>query len=138
MNINEELITAIMKGDTNKVKELVESGADVNARADNSHTALQIAYIYRKHANNWLEILDYLLEKKADINAQDNLGTTVMMMAVMNNEPLFVEYFIKKGADPNIKDQFGFTAFTLAKKNYEDIIKLLKSESYENLILSAF
>jgi ankyrin repeat protein len=136
MNINEELITALMKGNTDKVKELVESGADVNAVSISKLTPLHVAYIYRRNIDNPIGIMDYLLQKDADINAGDCSGTTVLMMAVMDNEPLWVEYFIKRGADPNVKDNFGDTAFTIAKKIYEDMIKLLKSETdYEGLIM---
>jgi ankyrin repeat protein len=134
MRINEELIMAIMKGDVNKAKQLVESGADVNAVLD-ERTPLHVAYLYRDSINNPFDLIDYLLRKGADINAGDCSGTTVLIMSVMDNEPLWISYFMSKGADPNVKDNFGDTAFTIARRDYEDIVKLLKSETdFEGLI----
>ena len=131
MDINEELIYNIMKADLDKVKELVEQHhVDVNTRTDSSYTALQIAYIYRKHLDDQFSIIDYLLDHGALINAGDRMGITVLMLAVMDDEVEFVKYFLQKGADPSIRDELGLTAVDFAAMHgNENILNLLGIKS---------
>ena len=134
MDINKELIYNIMKGDLDKVKELVEQHhADVNTRTDGSYTALQIAYIYRKHSDDQFSIIDYLLNHGALINARDKTGTTVLMLAVMDDEVEFVKYFLQEGADPNLRTELGLTAVDFAAMHRnEDILNLFGIKSVRN------
>ena len=134
--MNEELRMAVMEGNMVKIRQLVEAGADVKLVTPDKNTLLHLAYIYHNKISNPFELISYLLQKGVNINAGDCSGTTVLMMAVENNDLLYVDYFISKGADPNAKDISGNTAFTIAKRNYEDMMRLLNRETdYEHLVL---
>jgi len=58
------------------VKVLVEAGADVNAVNEADYTALHAATF-----RGWNEIVQYLVEHHADINARDYRGRTAFRMA---------------------------------------------------------
>ena len=74
--INDELIDAARKGDINRIKKLLDKGADVNAKDKDGETALMAAAL-RGHT----EIVQFLLNKGADVNAKRNDGTTALMAA---------------------------------------------------------
>lgn len=50
------------------------------------------------------ELLKFLIDRKADINAQDQNGKTVLHYAAMDKFPSVVKYLIEHGAKANIKD----------------------------------
>ncbi len=77
-------------------------------------------------ANNHPETAKLLLEKGADINAQNNDGWTALMYALIYNYPEIAELLLKKGADPNIQNKGGETALMYASVfNHPKIAKLL-------------
>jgi hypothetical protein len=116
-----DLIDAAENGDIQRVRELLDSGADPNLR-DNRFgvTALIMAWGYT-------EIVRLLLEKGADPNLRDNLGTTALMMAALEGETETVRLLLENGADPNLIDKDGDTAFGLALSDgHTDILQLLE------------
>ncbi len=73
------------------------------------------------------DVLHYLLEKGADVNARHGNGFTPLMAAVQNKQPETVRLLLAKGADPKIKAKAGQTALSLsAKAANADIIAVLK------------
>lgn len=56
-----------------------------------------------------IEIMEYLLDLKSDINKQDELGQTALHIAVKNNDVDVINMLIKRGADANIKNCNGLT-----------------------------
>jgi hypothetical protein len=77
-----ELLEASEKGDTERVRRLCESLADVNAKDKDGETALIIA-IKKGHT----EIMKMLLENRADVNAKTKDGKTALHMASENGLP---------------------------------------------------
>ena len=71
-----------------------------------------------------LEIVKYLLENGADINAKDNYGTTALMKASSNGQLEIVQFLIENGADINIKNNEGKTALDVAAT--KEIKKVLR------------
>jgi hypothetical protein len=55
-----------------------------------------------------------LLNKGANINAQDNYGLTTLMHSVLERQVEISKYLIKSGADINVKNQEGETVLDIA------------------------
>jgi len=72
---NTPLCTAIMKGDLATVKKFVEYGSNVN-EPSKGLTPLMFAARY-----NRVEIIKYLLENGAKVNAQDEYGHSALYYA---------------------------------------------------------
>lgn len=78
-------------------------------------------------------IVSFLLDGGADINARDGNGFTVLHIAVSRYDEEMVGYLLKRGVDVEVEDLRGRTALSLAKEMApypngdfkEDIIKLL-------------
>ncbi len=86
-NHNYDLITvktspfcmAIVKGDTETVKKLIELGSDVNEKS-NGMTPLMFAARY-----NRVDIIKLLVEKGANIKTKDSKGYNAMKFAKLSN-----------------------------------------------------
>lgn len=68
------LMRAALNGNTERVKELIHQGADINQRDDNGRTALMFAV-----TNMHYETMKVLLEYGADVNVKSNEGGTALM-----------------------------------------------------------
>ena len=113
------LINASKNGDLEKVKLLIENGANIEVKDNNGDTALILASYYRR-----LEIVKYLVEKGANINATNDNGWTSLMYASKYGELETIKYLLENGADVNIKNKNGNAALDLAK--IEDIKEVLR------------
>ena len=70
---------AIVKGDTETVKKLIELGSDVNKKS-NGMTPLMFAARY-----NRVEIIKLLVEKGANVKAKNSKGYNAMKFAKQSN-----------------------------------------------------
>jgi len=61
------------------------------------------------------EIIDFLLEEGAHIDAQDSSGTTALMVAAKHGRFHTVSRLLAEGADPTLKDNFGHDALLHSK-----------------------
>jgi ankyrin repeat protein len=119
-------IAAIGAHDLSTFKELLEKGANVNARdCESGSTALIESVIY----NEW-EMFKMLLEKKANVNAQNNSGLTALMYAAESVKVDMLKELLKVGAKVNIRDDFGFTALGRASRYSTEgddrVVRMLK------------
>ena len=104
-----KLIEYVWSQEFDKAKELVNGGVDVNYQDPSSgSTALMLACGY-----NFADMARFLVEHGADLNRQDNLGQTALMIAAYRSEDLF-NFLLSKGADIKVKDWEGKTALTHA------------------------
>ncbi len=126
-DINDDLFKAIEAKDIQKVKELVASGADVNAKGKNLvggfRVPLQVAL-----GNLQPEIAAFLIEKGADPNYADSLaGQTHLIRAAGFGYAEVVGLLLKKGAAVNVKEtMLGQTALmNAAMGGRTEVAKLL-------------
>ena len=108
--------TALIYGVNNleTVKLLVENGADVNFYKGGS-TALISACDYSPERN--IDVIKYLVSKKANINAQDNKGDTALNKTLDTSDEGSIDildfeianFLIEQGADVNIKNKREYT-----------------------------
>ena len=79
------------------------------------NTALHLAVIGQQY-----EAFSYLIEKGANVNAQDIHGNSVLSVAVFNykkNPPLYremIETLLKYNANPHLANQYKVTVHSLA------------------------
>jgi len=102
---------AAIEGRTEAVKLLLEAGAKVDEKDDESgFTALHHAARFgKKNAG------ELLIARGADINARDKKGHTPLQVAV-NHDYQVAELLINKGADSSIRTESGKTLFQLAQE----------------------
>eukprot|EP00490_Sorites_sp_Unknown_P019710 CAMPEP_0114669596 /NCGR_PEP_ID=MMETSP0191-20121206/38298_1 /TAXON_ID=126664 /ORGANISM="Sorites sp." /LENGTH=198 /DNA_ID=CAMNT_0001925561 /DNA_START=56 /DNA_END=652 /DNA_ORIENTATION=+ len=107
-----ELMKAAYTGDTGKVKELVEKGADINAQDAFGWTAVRYAV-----RNRQLDSVKTLLDLGADINQASKTGRTPLMSAAGNGLEEMCKLLVEQGdADIMAIDDGGKTAFDLAMR----------------------
>jgi ankyrin repeat protein len=117
------LITEAGWGHTEKVKLLIESGADVNARDTNGDTPLIAAA-----SMGFEETIRLLLNKGADVNAQNHAGSTALMEAAVMNSPNSVVLLMAGGASTETKNLAHFSAADLARREkHFEIVQLLET-----------
>ncbi len=93
------------------VKLLLLNGTDPNLRNANSQTPLMKAAILgiqdARPMVNKLQIIKYLLDSGAEIDAQTPDGKTALMYAVGNSRMNIVEFLVSSGASLTITDHQG-------------------------------
>jgi ankyrin repeat protein len=81
ITIEEDWFNAIKHNNIKKVKELINSGIDINIQDDNGKTALIIASF-----NGFEFMVDLLLQQPdIDVNIQDNHGNTALIYTSCTN-----------------------------------------------------
>lgn len=92
---------------------LLEKGANPNLplppRSGNEATALNMAI-----SGGASEIIDMLLQHKADTTARDHNGDTPLVRAIRERNHRTIELLLSKGADPNALDAYGFPPLHVA------------------------
>ncbi|MCK9596372.1 ankyrin repeat domain-containing protein [Candidatus Pacearchaeota archaeon] len=111
-NLDLELMDAAKKGDLDKVKNLIEQGADIHAERDH---ALRIAA-----KRGYFDIVKYLVEHGADIHA---VNDCTLRLAVENGDLDMVKYLVEHGADIHVFKEGPL--FWAVKYGYLDIVKYL-------------
>lgn len=108
--LNEQLIEAVIGGNADEVKKLIERGASVNAK-DESETVLGRA-CDGKHD----EIVGILLKNGADVDFREDLwrATPLITASVHKENIKILELLVDAGADIDARDNFGRTALIYA------------------------
>ncbi|KAL8708290.1 MAG: hypothetical protein Q9225_007621 [Loekoesia sp. 1 TL-2023] len=136
-------------GHTDTIKALLEAGADVNkadaagvtalmVAASEGHdnvvkllldngAKLEIADVYGATFRGYLEAVDFLLNRGADITAQNDTGETVLHTCIhYKPHDDMVFFLVERGIPPNIMDTQGNTALhAAAGRGYGSIIEIL-------------
>jgi ankyrin repeat protein len=116
------LMYYVQHGDENKVRALLQRGANPKLTDADGDTALHLAAQSRTAVN----LVRLLLNSGADPNAKNNLGGTPLMWAAVYGNDDAARLLLEKGADAAIKDNQGVTASQWATKNhYDELAKFL-------------
>lgn len=92
-DLHEKLDNAIVDGSLERIKDLLNVGANVNGWYSHRYPPLYSAAM-RGHK----EIAEFLIENGALLDKGDSWGTTPLMAAVVYNHPDVVKLLIAKGA----------------------------------------
>ena len=130
------LVRSAKGGKLAAVKELLESGADVNAKDElDNKTALMWSM-----AGGDYDATKLLIAAGPDLNVRDDKGDTILVYAIRRDSRSMVSTLLAAGANVNVKNKEGSTAWTivvqLAELNPKDpdfaaILQLLKTAGAE-------
>lgn len=95
------LITAVQEGRLDDAKNLIASGANVNAPNADGTTALMQAAEGSTYMPNNAPAVEMLLDKRATIDAQDNRGRTALYRAVAEGKTEAMRLLLTRKANPN-------------------------------------
>lgn len=133
-DINQELLSAAVACDPQRMEKLLQKGADPNVAdmlGDNALTwvirgstppeeierynevAKQMHQQPLDKDDNPVKCLKLLLKAGADPNKRNNLQRTALRPAA-ETSATFTKLLLKKGADPNLQDSTGYTALMAA------------------------
>ena len=115
-----------------EILRLLELGADINVQNYKGKTGLHCAA-----KAGFLNVINLLIEKGADLDATDNNGETPLFEAIRSTikdsekQRAAVEALLVKGADPNVKNRKGLTPLQVAQRmrraDAGKIVELLRS-----------
>jgi ankyrin repeat protein len=118
--INQEFRKAARTEDLQGLIELVNQGADVNCKSrDEQFTAL----MWASRKGN-LEMITFLLDNGADIEAVQHIGRTALMHACEKGQLNAVELLLKRGADIEAKDDYSNSVIFFTLK-HPKVVELL-------------
>jgi ankyrin repeat protein len=105
-----QLAEAVIKKDTVKIEQLLQSGVDINTQHPTSGTTVLIiasSYYY------YDDMIEYLIGKGADVNLKDSEGKTALLWASSNSLEN-AKILISNGAKVNEPANDGMTPFLQA------------------------
>ena len=93
---------AVEQNDLLKVKELLDSGVNINGRDKYGYSALHIASFKALD-----EMAIFLISKGIDLNIQDKNGQTILHYTALNNQLSIANAALNLGASLSIEDAHG-------------------------------
>ncbi len=100
--VDPDLYSAVWRGQTERVRQLVAGGANVNVRTSDNDPLIYEA-VWRNHE----EIVRILVDAGADVNARDSDDDPVLHEAIWRDHSNVVQILVDAGADVNAKDADG-------------------------------
>ncbi|KAK7332112.1 hypothetical protein VNO80_28859 [Phaseolus coccineus] len=89
------LMYSAFEGDTDGIREVLESGVSVNYKDIDNRTALHVA-----SCEGFTDVADLLLQKGAEVDAEDRWGSTPLADAIFYKKNDVIKLLEKHGAKP--------------------------------------
>jgi Ankyrin repeats (3 copies)/Ankyrin repeat len=120
--MSRKLIRAVEKGDIERVRKLLEEGADVNKRSASFATnPLGMAA-----GKGQTEIAALLLDSGADVNSKDGIAWTALHSAAASGCTETAALLLDRGAPVNARDKYDRTPLSMAtEKGHTETVALL-------------
>uniref|UniRef100_UPI00403F275A ankyrin repeat domain-containing protein n=1 Tax=Paenibacillus sp. FSL W7-1279 TaxID=2921697 RepID=UPI00403F275A len=120
-NMNRELIEYAEQGNTEQVRQLLQSGADINATDEQGRTAVMAA-TYHNHVGT----VEALIQAGADINIRDHQRNNVFLYAGAEGMMEILRLAIEADADVTLTNRYGGTALIPASdRGHVEIVQEL-------------
>lgn len=120
-DLNQRLVAAAANGNTSRVLDLLQKGADVNARGARGRTPVMAA-AYGNH----IETVEALIGRGADVNLRDNQLNNPFLYAGAEGFLDLLKLTVAAGADPKLTNRFGGTALIpAAERGHVEVLKYL-------------
>ncbi len=130
---NTPLINAVINGDSETAKKLINLGVNLNIRNANGSTAL-IASIEKGND----EIAKLLIEKGANLDIVNYEQNTALMVAVTRNNIEIANELLRHGADINYSNGYHTALIIATEKGYVEMAKMLLMNganiNYKNIV----
>ncbi|HEX5825411.1 MAG TPA: ankyrin repeat domain-containing protein [Candidatus Limnocylindrales bacterium] len=111
------------EGTADATRALIEAGADLNARSDNSFWVLPL---HSAAAGGHAEIVEILLAAGAAPDERQRHGWTALHAAAQNGDLRSLEALLAAGADPTLRNDDGLSAADLATAGgHEELVARL-------------
>lgn len=124
---NTELHRAAKKGDTKKIKSLLELGVDVNYEGSSGCTALHIA---TDHGHE--KAVQVLLDNGANPSTKSSEGRTPLHSAARTGHTAVVQLLMEHGVEVQTKDPSGSTPLHIAAYNgQESVVQILLKRHHD-------
>ena len=105
------------EGTAEASRALIEAGADVSARSDNSFWVLPL---HSAASGGHAEIVELLLEAGAEPDPRQRHGWTPLHAAAQNGDLRSLDALLAAGADPELRNDAGQSALDLARAGGDD------------------
>jgi len=116
------LQATVASGDLQAVEDLLDKGADVNAKDEKGGITLHMAA-----SKGHKDIAELLITRGADVNAESGRRSTPLHGAAKQGHKALAELLLAKGADVNAKNNEGETPLSMAEeRGHREIIELLR------------
>lgn len=112
-----DIHTAVVAGNFDVVQQHIAAGSDINVKDPfGGSSPLTSAAVFGKTA-----IAKALIEAGADLNVQNNDGSTALHTAAFFCRPEIVKMLLAKGANKTIKNKYGSTAYESVTPAFEEV-----------------
>lgn len=119
--MQERLFEAVVGKEIDIVRELLNSGVDINAQDEQGRTAVMIA----TYAND-AEMVKVLIDEGADVDIQDDMLNNPFLYAGAEGYMDILKLMIAAGADPKITNRYGGVALIPASEHgYVEVVEEL-------------
>jgi uncharacterized protein len=119
--MNEKLIQAAEQGDTARVLELLQQGADINARDAQGRTPVMAATY-----GNRIEMVAALIKAGADVNLRDDRLNNPFLYAGAEGLLEILKLTYEAGADPTLTNRYGGIALIPAsERGHVEVVNYL-------------
>ena len=116
------IMIAVHHNDMAWCDKLFAQGADINDKSNN----VPLLAFYLANKNFKIQMFDYLLSRKPDVNlAEEKSGNTPLMIACRNQPIEIVKKLVQAGARVNLRNRNGETSLHFAMTRKDDQIPAL-------------
>ena len=103
---------AAKEGDLDRIQELIAAGAKINRAKPG---LIRSTPLHNASATGETELISFLLDSGAKVDASDNNGATPLHWAALMGQTTSTRLLLEAGASPNLKDKDGETPIQSAQ-----------------------